>query len=48
VVLLGALSAKVEDAPPETWLQVIEARVPEKYVELNRRAFRMGREAALA
>jgi indolepyruvate ferredoxin oxidoreductase beta subunit len=44
VVLLGALSTFVE-VPVETWLQVIEARVPAKYVDLNRQAFRRGREA---
>lgn len=43
VVLLGAFSAFV-DVPPETWLQVIEARVPPRYVELNRQAFVQGRE----
>jgi Pyruvate/2-oxoacid:ferredoxin oxidoreductase gamma subunit len=31
--------------PTETWLEVIEARVPAKYVELNRQAFLRGREA---
>jgi indolepyruvate ferredoxin oxidoreductase beta subunit len=44
VVLLGALSNFL-DVPAETWLQVIEARVPPKYVELNRQAFLLGREA---
>jgi indolepyruvate ferredoxin oxidoreductase beta subunit len=44
VVLLGALSTFL-DLPPETWLAVIEARVPPKYVELNRQAFLRGREA---
>ncbi len=50
VVLLGALSALIERAglapglTPEVWLRVIEARVPAKYVELNRRAFQAGRE----
>ena len=43
VVLLGALSALIDDVLPETWLQVIEERVPDKYVELNRRAFEAGR-----
>ena len=42
VVLLGALSAFL-DVPQETWLQVIEARVPPKYVALNRQAFMGGR-----
>jgi indolepyruvate ferredoxin oxidoreductase beta subunit len=44
VVLLGAFSTFV-DVPAETWLEVIEARVPPKYVELNREAFLKGREA---
>ena len=43
VVLLGALSALL-DVPPETWLGVIEGRVPPKYLELNRQAFWRGRE----
>lgn len=47
VVLLGALSTLIEAVPPETWLQVVEARVPPKYVELNRHAFRAGREIEL-
>lgn len=44
VVLLGALSAFL-DVAPEIWLQVVEARVPPKYVPLNRQAFLRGREA---
>jgi indolepyruvate ferredoxin oxidoreductase beta subunit len=44
VVLLGALSTFL-DVPQETWLGVIEARVPPKYVELNRQAFLRGRQA---
>jgi len=43
-VLLGALSTRL-DVPSETWLSVIERRVPPKYVELNREAFREGRRA---
>ncbi len=53
-VLLGALSALMERAglggpalTAETWLAEIEARVPAKYRELNRRAFEAGREAAV-
>jgi indolepyruvate ferredoxin oxidoreductase beta subunit len=52
VVLLGALSALMERErlggpalTPEVWLGVIEARVPAKYLEVNRRAFQAGREA---
>lgn len=44
VVLIGALSTFLE-IPAEIWLGVIEARVPPKYVELNRRAFLRGRQA---
>jgi indolepyruvate ferredoxin oxidoreductase beta subunit len=43
VVLLGALS-KYLDVPEEHWLEVVEKRVPKKYVELNRKAFQAGRE----
>ena len=50
VVLLGALSALMEqdgltgnELSPEAWLGVITARVPAKYVELNRQAFNAGR-----
>jgi indolepyruvate ferredoxin oxidoreductase, beta subunit len=43
VVLLGALSGFL-DVPRETWLQVIEGRVPPRYVELNRQAFLRGCE----
>ena len=42
-VLLGALSAQF-DVPAEDWLAVIEARVPQRHVEMNRKAFLAGRE----
>jgi indolepyruvate ferredoxin oxidoreductase beta subunit len=52
VVLLGALSALMERAglggpalTAQTWLAEIEARVPARYVELNRRAFQAGSQA---
>jgi len=41
--VLGALSNFVAQVPPETWLEVIAEWVPEKFVEVNRRAFQMGR-----
>lgn len=44
VVLLGALSTFL-DVPVDTWLGVIEGRVPPKYLELNRQAFLRGRQA---
>jgi indolepyruvate ferredoxin oxidoreductase beta subunit len=46
VVLLGALSTFL-DVPEETWLEVIEARVPPRYVALNRQAFLKGRQAVI-
>ncbi len=44
VVLIGALSTFL-DVPAETWLGAIEARVPAKFVALNRQAFMRGRQA---
>lgn len=45
VVLLGSLSARIDDIPLDTWLQVIESRVPKKTIPMNREAFLLGREA---
>jgi indolepyruvate ferredoxin oxidoreductase beta subunit len=45
VVVLGALSNLIDQVPLETWLDVVTERVPERYVEVNKRAFQMGREA---
>ena len=44
VVLLGALS-KLLGLAPEAWDEVLEGRVPAKYLELNRKAFQAGRES---
>jgi indolepyruvate ferredoxin oxidoreductase beta subunit len=44
VVVLGALSNHIEQVQPEIWLEVIAEWVPEKYVDVNRRAFQMGSE----
>ena len=49
VVLLGALSALMEregliDEQPAAWLAIIGARVPAKYVDVNRQAFEAGRQ----
>ncbi len=43
IVLLGALSSLL-DVPDETWQKVIERRVPQRYLELNLRAFREGKK----
>ncbi|MFH1635451.1 MAG: indolepyruvate oxidoreductase subunit beta [Chloroflexota bacterium] len=48
VVLLGALSAQIGGVSPDVWLEVIEERVPKKYIELNRKAFEAGRRAGLS
>lgn len=42
VVLLGALSARL-DFPEEAWESVIRARVPQKTVDANLKAFHVGR-----
>ena len=44
-VILGALSALLE-TPPEVWEEAVVRRVPPRYTEANRTAFRLGREAA--
>ncbi len=44
IVLMGRLSHYF-DLPEEAWLQALEAVVPAKFLELNRRAFVLGREA---
>jgi indolepyruvate ferredoxin oxidoreductase beta subunit len=41
-IVLGALSSYM-DMDPAIWLNIIERRVPPKYVELNRQAFWEGR-----
>lgn len=43
-IVLGALSTYL-DLDPGVWLNVIEHRVPPKYIELNRQAFWEGRKA---
>jgi len=42
-ILLGALSQRLS-IPVHVWLETIEARVPKKTIELNREAFKRGRE----
>jgi indolepyruvate ferredoxin oxidoreductase beta subunit len=46
VAILGALSALL-DTPAEAWLEAVEAHVPPKAVEVNRTAFKLGREKVL-
>jgi len=44
IVMMGALSNFITQVPPEIWLEVIAERVPSKFVEVNRRAFQIGRD----
>lgn len=43
LVLMGRLS-KYFDIPQEAWMEAIEACVPPKFLELNKKAFNLGRE----
>lgn len=44
IVLMGRLS-KWFDFSEEEWLEAIEKSVPPKFLEMNKKAFRLGREA---
>lgn len=44
VVLLGAVS-KLLPLPQEVWWASLERRIPAKFLELNRKAFQLGRQA---
>jgi len=46
VALLGALSALLEP-DLQIWDEVLRLRIPAKYLELNRKAFRAGRDAVI-
>jgi indolepyruvate ferredoxin oxidoreductase, beta subunit len=46
VVLLGALSQFL-DVPADVWLEVLAARVPQRFVDLNKAAFLRGRDAVI-
>jgi len=46
VALLGALSTII-DFPEQAWLDLLVAEVPKKAVEVNLKAFKLGREKAL-
>lgn len=43
LVLLGRLSKYFEDIPETAWQEAIEACVPEKFLELNKKAFELGK-----
>ena len=44
LVLMGRLS-KYFDATEEAWMEALEACVPAKFLELNKKAFSLGRDA---
>ena len=44
LVLMGKLSTYF-DIPEEQWLQTIETSVPEKFLEMNKKAFSLGLNA---
>ena len=44
-VLLGVLSRDMPEIAEDEWMEAIDAIVKPAFVELNKRAFRMGREA---
>ena len=44
IVLLGRLSHYF-DLPEEAWLEAMEAIVPARFLDMNKKAFRMGKEA---
>ena len=45
IVLMGRLSEYFDDIPYEDWSTAIDAIVPEKFRELNHKAFDLGRQA---
>ena len=46
VVLIGALSLYL-DLDKELWVQAIKAMVPERFLDLNLKAFELGRESGI-
>ena len=44
LVLLGRLSHYF-DLPEEAWMKAIEANVPPKFLEMNKKAFELGKRA---
>ena len=45
LVLLGRLSHYFDDIPSEAWDEAITSCVPQKFLELNKRAFMLGKDA---
>ena len=45
IVVLGAVSRFTDQVPLETWLDVVAQWVPQRYVDMNLRAFQAGRDS---
>jgi len=45
IALMGRLSTYFPEIPDEQWQKAIEANVPPRFLELNRKAFELGRSA---
>lgn len=43
IVLMGRFSKHFQDVKEEAWLTSLESCVPEKFIELNKKAFALGR-----
>lgn len=46
IMMLGACSVFVPEIPEEKWIESIEKSVPPKFLELNKKAFSVGRKIA--
>ncbi len=44
IALLGRLSNYFSEIPEDVWLKGLEANVPEKFLELNKKAFELGKK----
>ena len=44
IALMGRFSRYLPEIEEETWLEPLKASVPEKFLEMNLRAFKLGRE----
>jgi indolepyruvate ferredoxin oxidoreductase beta subunit len=45
IALMGRLSTYFPEIPDEVWQNAIDALVPAKFLELNKKAFELGRSA---
>ena len=44
IVLMGRVSRYFDDIPEQAWLEALEACVPAKFLEMNKKAFALGRQ----